>query len=139
MAYGFGIIGCGTISDFHARAIADVRGAKLVACTSRSPAAAQRLAKSTGCTPYNSLDKLLADDRVNIVTIATPSGAHLKPAVAAAQAGKHVIVEKPLATSAEDLERITEAVSRAGMMPSQVPGAWLAPSLRLRFTRSVSG
>ena len=49
MALGFGIIGCGMIADFHARAIREVRGAKLVACYDAVPAAADRLAASTGC------------------------------------------------------------------------------------------
>ena len=48
MALGFGIIGCGMISNFHARAINDVRGAKLVACFDQVPAAADRLSQSTG-------------------------------------------------------------------------------------------
>ena len=55
MATGFGIIGCGLIADFHARAINDVRGAKLVACFDVVPAAADRLAESTGCRAYHSL------------------------------------------------------------------------------------
>ncbi len=96
MAIGFGIIGCGMISNFHARAIGDVRGAKLVACFDKVPAAADRLAAETGCKAYHDLDEMLADPEVDVVTIGTPSGAHMEPAVAAARAGKHVIVEKPL-------------------------------------------
>ena len=96
MPIGFGIIGCGMIAHFHARAIGDIRGAKLVACYDRIPAAADKLAEVTGCTAYHDLDAMLADPAVEVVTIGTPSGAHLEPALAAARAGKHVIVEKPL-------------------------------------------
>jgi predicted dehydrogenase len=96
MALGFGIIGCGMISNFHARAINDVRGAKLVACFDQVPAAADRLSQSTGCRAFYKLDEMLADPAVNVVTIGTPSGAHMEPAIAAARALKHVIVEKPL-------------------------------------------
>src|SRR5579863_8496966 len=96
MPYGFGIIGCGMISRFHAHAIDDVKGARLVACFDAIAPAAERLAAETGCKAYHQLDEMLADPKVEIVTIGTPSGAHLEPALAAANAGKHVIVEKPL-------------------------------------------
>ena len=96
MAYGFGIIGCGMIAKFHARAIADIRGAKLVGCYDTFAESADRLAAQTGCRAYHRLSDLLADPAVDVVTIGTPSGAHMEPAVAAARAGKHVIVEKPL-------------------------------------------
>src|SRR5687768_10775194 len=96
MAFGFGIIGCGMISRFHSRAIEDVKGAKLVACFDSFASAADKLADETGCRAYHDLDEMLADPQVQIVTIGTPSGAHKEPAIAAANAGKHVIVEKPL-------------------------------------------
>ncbi len=106
MPIGFGIIGCGMIANFHARAIGDVRGAKLVACYDAVPAAADRLAEATGCRAYHELDDMLADPAVDVVTIGTPSGAHLEPAVAAARAGKHVIVEKPLEITLSRCDRI---------------------------------
>ena len=96
MTIGFGIVGCGMISRFHARAIADVRGAKLVACCSTRPASAERFAAEAGCTAYPTLAAMLADPQIDAVTITTPSGAHMEPAIAAARAGKHVIIEKPL-------------------------------------------
>ncbi len=116
MAVGFGIIGCGMISNFHANAIADVRGAKLVACCDTFSASADRLAAATGCTPYYELDAMLADPAVDVVTICTPSGAHMEPAVAAAQAGKHVIVEKPLEITLKRCDRIIDACEKAGVL-----------------------
>jgi UDP-N-acetyl-2-amino-2-deoxyglucuronate dehydrogenase len=109
MAHGFGIIGCGMISRFHSRAIEDVRGAKLVACFDSVATAADKLAGETGCKPYHDLDEMLADRNVHIVTIGTPSGAHMEPAVAAAKAGKHVIVEKPLEITLERCDAIIAA------------------------------
>jgi UDP-N-acetyl-2-amino-2-deoxyglucuronate dehydrogenase len=94
--FGFGIIGCGMIANFHARAIKDIRSARVVGCYDAVPAAADRLAAAQGCRAYHRLDDMLADDEIQVVTVGTPSGAHLEPAVAAARAGKHVIVEKPL-------------------------------------------
>ena len=112
MGFGFGIIGCGMIAKFHARAIADIRGAKLVACFDSFPAAADRLAAETGCRAYHKLDEMLADPEVDVVTIGTPSGAHMEPAVAAARAGKHVIVEKPLEITLARCDQIIDACQK---------------------------
>ncbi len=120
MALGFGIIGCGMISNFHAKAIADVEGAELVACFDMVRDSADRLAKATGCKPCYRLDEMLADPKVDIVTIGTPSGAHMDPAIAAARAGKHVIVEKPLEITLEKCDRIIEACSQAGVVVSTI-------------------
>jgi predicted dehydrogenase len=115
MAIGFGVIGCGMISNFHAKAIADIRGAKLAACFDMFPAAADRLASTTGCTAYHDLNAMLADPQVDVVTICTPSGAHLEPAVAAAKAGKHVIVEKPLEVTLRRCDKIIDACKKSGV------------------------
>ena len=96
MTVGFGIIGCGMISQFHCRAIEEIRGAKVTGCFDMYAPAADRLAAEVGCTPHQKLRTLLADDAVDIVTICTPSGAHMEPAVAAATAGTHVLIAKPL-------------------------------------------
>ncbi len=112
MAIGFGIIGCGMISGFHARALADVRGAKLVGCCDRVPAAMRKFAKAHNCHGYDSLQEMLKDPRIEAVTISTPSGAHLEPALAAARAGRHVIIEKPLEVTLRRCDRIIEACKK---------------------------
>jgi predicted dehydrogenase len=120
MSLGFGIIGCGMISNFHAKAIAEVPGARLVACFDTVPEAAERLAAQTGCTPYRDLKKMLRNKDVQIVTIGTPSGAHLEPALAAARAGKHIVVEKPLEITLKRCDRIIQACQKAGVVLSTV-------------------
>src|SRR5262245_24962694 len=115
MGFGFGIIGCGMISNFHAKAIADIRDTKLVACFDMVGAAVDRFAAANGCKAYHELDEMLANKDVDIVTICTPSGAHLEPAVAAAKAGKHVIVEKPLEVTLDRCDRIIDACRKAGV------------------------
>ena len=120
MATGFGIIGCGMIARFHARAIADVPGAKLVAAFDTVPAAADRLAEATGCKAYHDLHQMLADNDVEVVTVGTPSGAHLEPAVAAARAGKHLIVEKPLEITLRRCDKIIAECEKAGVVLSTV-------------------
>lgn len=115
MQTGFGIIGCGMIANFHAKAVADIRGAKVAACFDMFPAAADRLAGSLGCKAYHDLDAMLADPEVHVVTICTPSGAHMEPAIAAAKAGKHVIVEKPLEITLGRCDKIIQACKAAGV------------------------
>ena len=117
MSYGFGIIGLGLIADFHAQAIQAISGAKgtLVACCSRSAEKAKAFAEKYNCRGYADLGDFLAHPGLDIVSICSPSGAHLDTALAAAEAGKHVIVEKPLEITPERCDRIIEACSRAGV------------------------
>jgi UDP-N-acetyl-2-amino-2-deoxyglucuronate dehydrogenase len=138
MALGFGIIGCGMISGFHARALGDVRGAKLVACFDTREEAAVKFASQYNCQPYTRLDAMLADPRVDIVTVATPSGAHMEPAVAAARAGKHVIVEKPLEITLKRCDRIIEACKKVGVQLGAIfPSRFHDSSVKLK--RAIDG
>src|SRR5262249_59002220 len=91
---GFAIVGCGMIARFHARALADVPDTRVVALVSRKAANARNLAESLGlsCDVYTELAPVLARPDVQVVIVTTPSGAHLAPAVAAARAGKDVVV-----------------------------------------------
>ncbi len=115
MSFGFGIIGCGMISRFHAKAIADLDNANLIGCWNRTPDAAAKLASETESTAFKSLDEMLANPEIDVVTIGTASGAHRDPAVAAANAGKHVIIEKPLEVTLERCDQIIEACEKNGV------------------------
>jgi UDP-N-acetyl-2-amino-2-deoxyglucuronate dehydrogenase len=115
MAYGFGIVGCGMIAKFHARAIADIADANLIACYNRTAPKADALAAEFGGQAYTNLDEMLARDDVHIITVCSPSGAHLEPCVAAARAGKHVIVEKPLDVTLERCDAMIAACDAAGV------------------------
>ena len=66
---GWAIVGCGMIAKFHARAIAELKGSKLVACQSRSLEKATEFAGTFGGTPYDDLAEMLANPAVDIVTI----------------------------------------------------------------------
>ncbi|HEY7312294.1 MAG TPA: Gfo/Idh/MocA family oxidoreductase [Gemmataceae bacterium] len=114
---GFAIIGCGMIARFHARALADVPDARLVALVSRREDNARKMATELGldCVLSTDLGAVLARPDVQTVIITTPSGAHLEPAVAAAKAGKHVVVEKPLEITSERCDRIIDACDRHGV------------------------
>jgi len=106
---GFGIVGCGMIANFHAQAIKHLRGARIAACFDTFTASAERFAAANGCTAYQEIDRMLDDPAVDIVTICTPSGSHRDPAVAAASAGKHVVVEKPLEITLARCDAIIDA------------------------------
>lgn len=112
---GFGVIGCGMISKFHAKALAEIEGAELVACFDRVPEAANALASEFGGTAYDDLDAMLGHEGLDVVTICSPSGAHMEPCLAAAKAGKHVIVEKPLDVTIERCDAMIKACEEAGV------------------------
>jgi UDP-N-acetyl-2-amino-2-deoxyglucuronate dehydrogenase len=114
---GFAIVGCGMIARFHARALMEVPGARLVALVSRSEANARKMADSleSPCAVATDLQTVLARKDVDVVIVTTPSGAHMESAVAAARAGKHVVVEKPLEITLERCDAIIEACRSHGV------------------------
>ena len=113
--YGFGIIGCGMISDFHSAAIAELEGGKLVAVSSRNEENARRVGDRYNVDSYPDYNEMLKRPDLDVVSICTPSGAHRDPAVAAAKAGKHVIVEKPLEITLDRCDDIIQACDESGV------------------------
>ena len=128
-AYQFGIIGAGMIAEVHAQALANMPNAEMVAVCTRRLEQAEAFASKHGCKAYDHLDAMLAHDGLDIVTLCTPSGAHLEPAVAAAEAGKHVIVEKPLEVTLERIDKMVAACDANNVM--------LCGILPRRFMRST--
>lgn len=112
--WNFGVVGAGLIADFHARALGDIENAKFVACCDPVAERAKKLTDKYGGKAYESYEEMLKDDAIDIVTIATPSGLHMEPSVAAAEAGKHVICEKPLEITLERIDAMIEAHKKAG-------------------------
>ncbi len=111
----FGIIGAGMIANFHAKAIAAMEGGELHSFYGRRQEAVDELVAENGGIGYTDLEAFLADPELDIVTIATPSGAHLEPALAAAKAGKHVVCEKPLEVTPERIDMMINACEDAGV------------------------
>jgi len=94
---GFGIIGCGVIAPWHATGISEATGAELVACCDIIEPKAKAFAEHHHIKHhYRDLDRMLAQDDLDAVCVCTPSGRHAQCAIAAMQAGKHVMSEKPL-------------------------------------------
>jgi len=114
--WNFGIIGAGLIADFHARAIGDIENAKLIGFADALPEKARHLADKHSCRAFADNDALLHSPDIDIVTIATPSGVHLEPAIAAAEAGKHVICEKPLEIALDRVDAMIAAHEKAGTL-----------------------
>jgi predicted dehydrogenase len=103
------------IAGFHQKALAEIPSARLVAVVDSVPAALERFAKQhqLACELSTSLAPVVKRRDVDIVIVSTPSGAHMDSAVAAAEAGKHVVVEKPLEITLERCDRIIEACDRS--------------------------
>ncbi len=110
----FGLIGCGRIAPRHAQSIRELPGAALVAVADIKASRVQRFAADHGAEAYSDYRRLLDRPDVAVVSICTPSGMHAEMAVAALQAGKHVIVEKPIALSLADADRMIAAARSAG-------------------------
>ena len=125
----FGIIGAGMISGMHATSIKSLDHCTLAGFFDPVPAAAAKRAAEFGCSSYLTLDAMLADPEIDAVTIATPSGLHSELVIAAANAGKHILCEKPLDVNLAKVDAMLEACRKNRVL--------LAPVFQIRFTRPV--
>jgi UDP-N-acetyl-2-amino-2-deoxyglucuronate dehydrogenase len=113
---GFAIVGTGMIAGYHAQAIAQTPGARLVAVVSRSAEKGRSFAERHDIPEVAaSVEEVAARGDVHVVNVTTPSGAHLEPALQAIAAGKHVIIEKPLETTPERADQIAVAARARGV------------------------
>ncbi|UAT30490.1 Gfo/Idh/MocA family oxidoreductase [Bacillus badius] len=105
----FAIVGCGFIAKKHARAIEDIQGAQLVAVCDKEPKAMEYYTEVYGAAPFVELSEMLEREEIDIVCICTPSGLHAPLAEEAAKAGKHIILEKPMAMNLKETDQIIYA------------------------------
>lgn len=110
------IIGIGAIANRHAQAISDIDGVQLVAGCCRTEATGREFAARFGCRWYGDYGEMLDREKPDVVTICTPSGAHLDPAIACAARGIHILCEKPLEITIERSRKMINAADRAGVM-----------------------
>lgn len=111
----YGIVGCGIIAEVHAAEIAKIPEAELIAvCDSKSEQAA-RFSAQYGAAAYTDLDAFLARSDVEAVCICTPSGLHVEQVIRAAEAGKHILCEKPMAIEIAGVDRMIEACRKSGV------------------------
>jgi predicted dehydrogenase len=114
-AKGFAVIGSGLWGGLHARVYSEAEHAGLVAVCDLDKDRASELGSKFGAEYYTDLDKMLSREDIDAVSIVTPDFAHVDIALAAIRAGKHVLVEKPLATTSADCRRIIDAAATAGV------------------------
>jgi predicted dehydrogenase len=113
---GFGVIGAGLFGENHALVYSRLPGVELVAVCDQNEERAREVAERYGARAhYTDYAQILADPDIQAVSIATPDFAHTEIALAAAEAGKHILCEKPLATTVAEAQAVVEAARRAGV------------------------
>ena len=111
-----GVLGAGESAGEYVKAFRDHPGAEIVGIYSRTPGSGRRLLEvhHVAAHEYSSDEQLFNDDRVQIVVSATPPDARPDHVVRAAETGRHIVIEKPLALDMESVHRMRHAVSKAG-------------------------
>lgn len=111
----FAIVGCGVISPVHARSISELPEACLAAVCDIAPERARALAEVYPADVYEDAEEMLSRADIDVVTVLTPSGLHAEIGIAAARAGKHVLVEKPMDISLAQADALIESCRAAGV------------------------
>ena len=126
---GFSIIGCGGIANFHAKAVLGIEKAQLIGVYDYSFEFAQKFAEKYNCKAFRTVEELLSNEQTDVVNICTPSGLHAEYAIAAAKAKKHVVIEKPMAITDEQLNEVIKTVNENSVK--------VAVITQLRFTPAI--
>ncbi|MBM7570336.1 Gfo/Idh/MocA family protein [Aquibacillus albus] len=109
----FGIVGCGRVAEVHAAAISEEKDANLLALCDINDNRLEKMAKDYHVSDtYTSYQDMLNNPRIEVINICTPNGLHAEMAIQAMEKGKHVMIEKPLATTIEDANRIIETAKK---------------------------
>lgn len=114
MTLRFGIVGAGMIAAIHRDAIAALPGAALTGIMDRGSGRGARLAPGLDTTGASDIAAFVARDDIDVITVASPSGAHEEAVVLAARAGKHCLVEKPIEIALDRIDRMIAAHAAAG-------------------------
>ncbi|MBI4607008.1 MAG: Gfo/Idh/MocA family oxidoreductase [Planctomycetes bacterium] len=111
----FALIGCGAVAKKHAEAILRIEDAELAAVCDLDLGRARTLAEKYGVPCYDDHDAMLASEKVDVVTVLTPTGDHAPRVLALVKHGKHIVLEKPLTLRLDDADAMIEACDRAGI------------------------
>lgn len=133
---GFGIVGCGMIGAVQAAAIQAIQGARLLAVCGKDPERTAKFAERFGATPYTDYNAFLTHPGLRIVNICTPSGLHAEQGIAAARAGKHVLVEKPIETTLAKADALINACDEAGVRLGVIFQSRFLPAVQ-QFKRAL--
>lgn len=126
---GFGVIGCGRIAPKHTESIMAIPEAELIAVCDIIPEKADDFARKYQAEAYYDYPELLKREDIDVVTIATPSGNHAEIGIAAAKAGKHVMVEKPMSMTLKEADELIKTCKECGVK--------LAVIHQNRFNKSI--
>lgn len=124
----FGVIGCGVIHGTHCNALQHIDGAKLAAVYDVEPEKAQATSEKFGVRSVGSLDEMWG--HVDAVCVCVPSGLHAELGIAAAKAGKHVVVEKPIDVSLAAASALVETCEKAGVKLATISQHRFAADIR---------
>jgi predicted dehydrogenase len=127
------LVGVGKVSDMHARALVNLKESVFTAVCSRSRDKAKEFAAKYKIRAHTDVAEMVATEGIDVVVLCTPHPNHREPAIAALEAGAHVLVEKPLASSLEDCDAMIEASGRLGKQLGVVcQRRWYPPAMRVR-------
>lgn len=133
MTLNVAIIGCAKIAHLHAKAILQIPELNFKAVWSRTPASAQKFVDEYDVSAYSSITKMIKAEKIQMAIVCTAHPYHADPAIEAMEAGAHVIIEKPLASTLQDCDRIIEASKRTGMKTGVISQRrWYQPIVRMK-------
>ncbi|GAA3405775.1 Gfo/Idh/MocA family protein [Paenibacillus hodogayensis] len=124
----FAVLGCGGVSKAHFMGITATKEEELVVVCDAVPARAEEFGQLYKVRAYSDYDELLAQPDVDVICVCTPSGMHPEQAIRAAEAGKHVICEKPVAIRVEDAHRMNEAFRRNNVKLAAILPRHMSPA-----------
>lgn len=127
--FRFGILGCGLISTFHAEAITKIVGAELYGAFDHNTIVREEFCKKYNAVAFESIDELLASDKIDAVCICLPSGLHYDAAKKCIEYGKHIVIEKPMALNSEHAENLVSEAEKHGVFISVIS--------QLRYTEAI--
>ncbi|HUC13251.1 MAG TPA: Gfo/Idh/MocA family oxidoreductase [Acidimicrobiales bacterium] len=136
---GFGLVGCGAIAATYAAAFDGLAAARLVAVSDIDGARAEHFAAEHGVVDAGSLEKLLAMPEVEAVCVLLPSGLHAEVGLAVAEAGRHVVVEKPIDISLAAARRLIDGAAARGVSLSVISQQRYNPGIQRARELLASG
>lgn len=131
----FGIVGCGIIASVHAKGIQNTEKAELVAVYDHAHDNAVQFAETYPADVCDSYEELLSRSDIDVICICTPSGLHAEQTILAANAGKHILVEKPMAIKLEDIDRMIQVCQENNVILSTVFPRRMSP--QAQFARQL--
>ncbi len=133
MTLNVAIIGCAKIAHLHAKAVLQIPELHFKAVWSRSPESAQKFVDQYSVKAYSSITEMVKTENIQIAIICSAHPYHANPAIEAMEAGAHILIEKPLASTLQDCDLIIEAARRTGKKAGVVSQRrWYQPIVRMK-------